>query len=368
VKRRWTINGRFIAQPGTGVQRYASEIVRSLDRMLTEGPTLAAQLELDILVPPDADELPSLEAIPVRRVGRYGGHSWEQTVLPQHAPGGLLSLCNTGPVVHRRQIVCIHDLNTRTCTESYSFGFRTDYRVVLPMLVRTTTAIHTDSGHSAEGIARAGIRPRSEILVIPNGHDHVARWHPVRSPATHDVAGRNTIVVLGSPAPHKNLGLIIGLGDRLAASNLRVAVVGASDPRVYRGTELLRSENVMWLGRLDDNELAALLQSCLCLAFPSLTEGFGLPPLEAMALGCPVVASNRASIPEVCGDAALYAAPDNPEAWLQHFRALSSSEDLRKILIERGTRQAGQFRWDDSARRYLRAMAIADGSGFSAAA
>jgi glycosyltransferase involved in cell wall biosynthesis len=360
VRRHWTINGRFLAQPATGVQRYAHEIVRALDRRLAEDPALARTLTVEIVAPPDAAADLPLEAIAIRKAGRFGGHPWEQAVLPMHARGGLLSLCNTGPVAHRRQIVCIHDMNTRLCPESYSRAFRTLYRALLPALGRTARAVATVSAFSADEIAAAGIRQRREILLIPNGHEHVARWRPDEASCPPEVR-RKTIVVIGSPAPHKNLGLVIGLAECLAAAGLRLAVIGSADAKVYRNVRERDRDGVAWLGRLSDVEMAAELRDCLCLAFPSLTEGFGMPPLEAMALGCPVVASDRASIPEVCGEAALYAAPDDPEAWLRHFLALRDSPDLREALARRGRARARAFSWEDSAARYLEAMAAADG-------
>jgi len=120
---------------------------------------------------------------------------------------------------------------------------------------------------------------------------------------------------IGSAAPHKNVGLVLDMADRLAEAGLRIAIVGMSDSRVFKsGPTSAKARNVHWLGRISDGELVALLGDSLCLAFPSLTEGFGLPALEAMAVGCPVVVSDRASLPEVCGNAALFAPPDDPEA------------------------------------------------------
>jgi glycosyltransferase involved in cell wall biosynthesis len=107
---------------------------------------------------------------------------------------------------------------------------------------------------------------------------------------------------------------------------------------------------------LPDEELAALLRDSLCLAFPSLAEGFGIPPLEAMALGCPVVASDRASLPEVCGDAALYASATDPEAWHSSFIRLHCDAKLRADLISRGEARARRFSWRASAELYLQTM------------
>ena len=97
----------------------------------------------------------------------------------------------------------------------------------------------------------------------------------------------------------------------------------------------------------------ALYGHAFCFAFPSLTEGFGLPALEAMALGCPVVASNAASLPEVCGDAALFADPKSPRDWLAQIERLHADPDLARDLRGKGPRQAQRFSWKTSAQAYL---------------
>ena len=358
--RHWSINGRFLTQPVTGVQRYATEIVQALDEQIVEGHPLARDLAVRLIVPKRARKL-HLKAIRLVEAGSFAGHMWEQSVLPFRVKGGLLSLGNVGPVAVRHQIVCMHDVNTREFPQSYSRSFRLIQRILLPILGKSVSTISTVSAYSAEQLGRQGIREQAKILVIPNGHEHVTRSPPRSSAATRRVSGPGTIVMIGTPAPHKNLGLILGLADRLVAVGLRITIVGQRDEKVYRAAGLdIGSDNVTWLGRISDPELAALLQDCLCLAFPSFVEGFGLPPLEAMALGCPVVVSDRASLPEICGDAALYAAPDDPDAWLAQFSRLRRDRMLRRDLVRRGRERAGSFSWAASAQLYLAAMSTAD--------
>jgi glycosyltransferase involved in cell wall biosynthesis len=168
-------------------------------------------------------------------------------------------------------------------------------------------------------------------------------------------------MLIGSPAPHKNLGLLLGLAKDLVKNGIRIAVAGSLDSKVFSCAADRGLESVIWLGYLTDDELAAALARCLCLAFPSYVEGFGLPPLEAMARGCPVVVSNRTSLPEVCGAAALYASPERPREWLDAFLSLRRNPNLRGELIRSGFRQAGRFSWRRSAELYLEAMAQSDG-------
>jgi glycosyltransferase involved in cell wall biosynthesis len=366
MQRYWSINGRFLTQPVTGVQRYAGETVRALDALLatrSDGP------EIDLLVPPGTAAALPLRNIAIRSVGRLRGHLWEQVSLPLHVRGGLLNLCNTGPVAIRRQIVCIHDMNTRTCPQSYTPAFRLLYRALIPALGRRAAAVSTVSGHSADELARFGVCRAEKLFIAPDGHEHIGRWTPKPTPALSGFSEQDTIVLLGSRAPHKNTDLITGMADRLALAGLRLAVIGGSDGRVF-GVQADGGDapNIVRLGRLSDDELAALLSNCLCLAFPSLVEGFGLPPLEAMGLGCPVVVSDRASLPEICGDAALYASPEDADAWFARFMELATKPARRRRMIARGRAAASRFSWVASAERYLQAMAAVDGVPYLPAA
>jgi glycosyltransferase involved in cell wall biosynthesis len=362
MARRWTINGRFLSQPTTGVQRYAREVVRSLDTLIAEQVPLARGLEIGLLCPPETTDIP-LGSIERREIGRTRGHTWEQWPLPASLDGsGLLSLCNTGPIVSRRHIVCIHDANVWNAPQSYSIAFRSLYRTLLPYLGKTAAAVSTVSDYSLGELVRRGVVPSEKVFVAPNGHEHALRWKPQHSAETRLAASRDTIVMIGSQAPHKNVGFILNMAERLEEAGLKIAVVGFADPRVFQGhSSRAEAANIHWLGRISDGELAALLKDSLCLAFPSLTEGFGLPALEAMAIGCPVVVSDRVSLPEVCGGAALFAPPDDPDAWFNSFAKLRGSEAFRLHMIGKGRARASAYSWRGTALRYLTAMAAADG-------
>jgi glycosyltransferase involved in cell wall biosynthesis len=362
MARHWSINGRFLTQPLSGVQRYAQEIVRGLDELIGENHPLADGLELEVITPPGAVRPLELAHISLRTAGRRGGHAWEQLSLPKAPRGGLVSLANAGPVAARKHIVCIHDVNTRLAPASYSPQFRALYRVLVPALGRSAARVATVSHFSADQIAGFGIARKTKMAVIPNGHEHALAWQPRHTLTTERAGGPNTILLLGSPAPHKNMQMLLGVADRLAAMGLQLAIAGKVDARVFAETApQTDAPNVTWLGGVTDDELAAMMADCLCLAFPSLTEGFGLPALEAMARGCPVVSTDRASLPEVCGEAVLYASPTDPDAWLAHFQRLKQDPALRAVLIERGRAQAQRFRWKKSAEIYLRLMARLDG-------
>jgi glycosyltransferase involved in cell wall biosynthesis len=362
MARKWCINGRFLTQPITGVQRYALEVVRALDKHLAGGHPLGRGLDVEIVSPAGSPPPPALRAIRVRLIGTIAGHAWEQTVLPRLARTGLVSLCNAGPLLLRKQIVCIHDANTRECPGSYSHAFRALYRVLHPALGRRAAKIATVSRYSADRLVRHGICSREKIMVAPDGHEHALRWIASHSLITRAVAGPNTVVIIASPAPHKNVGLILGMAERIAEAGLQVAVAGTHDSRVLKGRQPEgKTAGIFWLGRLSDNELAAMLRDSLCLAFPSATEGFGLPALEAMAVGCPIVVADRASLPEICGDAALYASPFDGEAWLAAFLRLRNDERLRAELVARGRLRAAHYSWEQTAELYLKEMAHMDG-------
>ncbi|WP_308469349.1 glycosyltransferase family 4 protein [Alsobacter metallidurans] len=361
VNRNWTINGRFLSQSLTGVQRYGWEIVTALDELLAEGGRNTADLTITLAAPPGCEPSSSLKSVRFVTAPGGSGHAWEQIALPRAVQGGLLSLCNTGPLTVRKQIVCIHDMNTRLAPDSYSRAFRALYRILLPALGFSAARVATVSHFAAEQLAHFGVASNNKIFVAPDGHEHALRWTPAHSATTSAAAGPDTVVVIGSRAPHKNIDLIFELARAMAPDGVRFALCGGLDSRVHAQGATASADNVVLLGRVSDDELAALLRDSCCLAFPSFTEGFGLPPLEAMARGCPVVSSDRASMPEICGDAALYASPTSVADWRAAILRLRDDAELRQGCIARGRERLPQFSWRRTAELYLEQMAAIDG-------
>jgi glycosyltransferase involved in cell wall biosynthesis len=361
IDRRWSVNGRFLARVATGVDRYAQEILRAMDALVCEGHPLTAGLTLDILCPAGTVDASPFVDIPLRLLPSAPGHFWEQFILPGHVCGGLLSLCNTGPIALKKQIVCIHDLNSRIMPESYGLMFRAVYRVLVPALGRRAAQIVTVSRFSQKIIGRFDIKPTDKITVIHDGYEHVLGWNPDRSALVGADLPNPFVLLVGSKAPHKNVAIIYTIAAELAGRGISLVVAGGEDASVYAGQHSdPLPPNVKHLGRVNDDDLAYLYRRALCLVFPSKTEGFGLPVLEAMALGCPVISSDAASLPEVCGEAALYASPDDAAAWLAAIGRLAAEPTLRENLAGAGRKRSKAFTWRRGAEKYLELMFAVD--------
>lgn len=352
--RHWIVNGRFLTQQITGVQRYSREIVAGLDDILTNDKDLARRLTLKIVAPQVASELPLLQSITCQQSKSLSGHLWDQLVLPRYQKDGMLSLANFGPLAIRSHIVCIHDANTFIAPESYSRVFGLVYRTLLPMIGRRARRIATVSSFSARMLAQFNVCSPDRIFIAPNGHEHVLRWNPERAflPVLETVK-RPFVLLLGSRAKHKNIGIVLNSARAFDAAGLDIVVVGSASGIFADQAESIAALNVYYTGYVGDDELGALYSRALCLCFPSKTEGFGVPPLEAMASGCPVVSSTAASLTEVGGDAVLYADPNDSKAWIESVIALSINPGLRAATIEKGRKQSKLFSWKRSAQIYL---------------
>ena len=354
----WSVNGRFLTRNATGVDRYAQEILRAMDALICEGHPLAAGLKLEILCPAGAVAASPFVSIQIRMLPSAPGHFWEQFILPGYVRGGLLSLCNTGPLALKRQILCIHDVNTRLTPESYGVMFRAAYRLLLPALGHHAARIVTVSRFSQKTLAQFGIAASDEIDVIYDGYEHVLEWNVDCSSLNGADLPHPFVLMVGSKAQHKNVAIIYSIAEDLAGRGIHIMVIGGEETRVYarERSGVLLPTNVRHLGRVNDNDLAFLYRRALCLVFPSRTEGFGLPVLEAMALGCPVVSSDAASLPEVCGDAVLYASPDDASSWYAAIWRIADEPMLRERLAVAGPRRSKVFSWREGAKKYLRLM------------
>jgi glycosyltransferase involved in cell wall biosynthesis len=351
VRKKIYLNGRFVGRRVDGVGRTARELTARLLRLIASD----ARYEGRILAPenPPAGDLASILTPP--RQSLAGGVLWEQFVLPLRSRDGyLVSFSNTGPLALRRQLVVVHDASVFALPDNYSFAFRAWYRFALKILLRRARTVVTDSAFSREELARFCAIPRERIAVIHCGSDHLDPVAP--EPAVLSRAGLahdGFVLAVGTPSRAKNLGSLIEAIGRLGRKDLPLVLAGALEPRVFKANRIEVPPWVRVLGAVSDGELKALYQSARCFAFPSRYEGFGLPPLEAMRCGCPVVASNAASLPEVCGDAALYAAPGDVEALAHHIASYADSAELRQAYRARGLARAAEFTWEAAARKFV---------------
>jgi glycosyltransferase involved in cell wall biosynthesis len=360
-RRRWAINGDFVTLRRNGVARYAREVTRQLDELLAEGHPLTRDLDIELIVPRIPDE--ALQRIPVRLVPEFRyprlPQFWVQAQLPFHVRGGLLSFCNLAPVATSRHIACIHDLHTKLMPESYGRGFRLAHQVILPLVGRRAARITTVSGLSKQHLVEHGVAAEQKISITYNGSDHARAWDASRSQLVND-RSRPYAICFGRPERYKNTELLVALAPKLDAIGLDLWVVGDTDPQMF-SEHLSGSTNVRLLGRIGDDDLAKALSGATCFLFPSRIEGFGIPAVEAMIHRCPVIASTAQCLPEVCGDAALYADPDDLDAWLAAVTRLNGDRELRAQLVALGVARADRYSWRAIAERYLTLMAEVDG-------
>jgi len=359
--RVWTLNGDFVALKPTGVPRYAREVTRALDTLIGEGHPLTRGLKLEIVAPREPRGF-SLDNIPVKVVPEYRKprlpQVWVQLQLPRHVRGGLVSFCNLAPVAVRKHIVCIHDLHTRLMPKSYGLGFRLAHRVILPLLGRRARDIATVSSLSRDHLVAYKVAPAKKITITYNGGDHAAHWNADASGLAIGV--RPFVFCLGQDQAYKNTELIWRIAPALDALGLDVYVAGSLSPAAQARLGA-RPANLRLLGRIKDDDLALMFREALCFLFPSRIEGFGLPAIEAMTCGCPVIASDAPCLPEVCADGALYAGPDDADAWVTAIEALHTDPHLRRDMTVRGHAVAGRYTWRRVALCYLSLMARADG-------
>jgi len=258
------------------------------------------------------------------------------------------------PVLHRgRLLVTIHDV-LHLAMPQYMPGMhkRLYAKLLLAAVRRKATAVICNSRFTAGELMRVVGVPASRIEVIHMGVDE--GWFAVEERTRPH--GKPYFVFVGNVKEHKNVAGLVDALRRIADKVPHdLVIVGkkegfiTGDRKVEDGAAALGGR-VKFTGLVDDALLKRYVACADALVLPSFYEGFGFPPLEAMACGCPAIVSDRASLPEICGDAALYCNPDNAEDIAARMLEVATNEALRAKLREKGLARARQFSWERCAR------------------
>ncbi|MBF0621400.1 MAG: glycosyltransferase family 4 protein [Magnetococcales bacterium] len=329
-----TVNGKYRAQQLTGVQRYAFEIVKQWQQ----------------------DNKPFTVLDPTHSwLGRKKPSLWEQFICAKRPQSVLWCPTNTGPLTCSNKVLTLHDGAVLVHPEWFSKKYALWRRQVVPRLLKSSRMVITVSEFSRSVILDNVALPEDRVVAIHNGVNHDVFKQQEVPDALRQRYGieRPYFLIVGSLDPRKNLKKLLSAWQTLSPefrSNYELLVIGGGGS-AFKQQQFVFPEGVRTLGYVPDADLPLLYCDARAFLYPSLFEGFGLTVLEAMACGTPVLTSNRASLPEVAGEAAILVDPDDVEAIADGIRQLGEDDALNRSLIDAGYARAAQFSWQKSAEQ-----------------
>ena len=328
----------------TGVQRFAEEISLQIEYMRDDV----------ILLVPDVKAIKKqslLKRFNIEEVPGLNGHLWEQITLPlyllRRKSPLLINLGNTAPVFYSHQVATHHDITYLKYPKSFPFSFRLLYRIISPLMIRNSKQVVTVSQFSRSEISSQYRCQEEKIKIIYNAVSDL--FEPTKE-VTSEPDKERYLLAVSSTNYHKNFhGLIDAFSD--ANLDIDLKIIGDSAD-VFSTLDLKRNHpRIHFVGRVNDDELVKLYQHATAFVFPSFYEGFGIPPLEAQACGCPVISSNTASMPEVLGESVLYFNPESKREIINALSLIVSDVELRAQLVEKGFKNKERFSWGESASK-----------------
>jgi len=321
MAREIVVNGRFLSRRITGVERYGGEILSHIGNRCRIEKT--------------------------RRNGMIG-HMWEQFILPLKLSSSsiLWSPANAGPWMVSRQALTIHDLSPLEHPEWFQKNFAAWYRLFLPLLARRVQVIFAPSEYVKQKVMKCfGLK---KVVVARNGVNTLF-FHPGATQCTYELPERY-ILFVGSLQPRKNLLVLIQTWNEIKNSYPELWLVIAGDPAsVYNKIDIPSSDRIQMLGYVPEDALPGLYAKATLFVFPSLDEGFGLPVLEAMACGTPVITSDGGALPEVVGQAGLIFKLSDSSAISNAIRECLENHNLYSCMVDDGMEHVKKFSWQDSA-------------------
>jgi glycosyltransferase involved in cell wall biosynthesis len=336
------VNARFLTQRVTGVQRFAIEISRILRQLNDE---IIFVTPYNIL---DKDLANELEAIVV---GINKGTIWEQVDLRYYLilknKPLLISFCNTGMLYYKRQIVTIHDMAYKVNPKWFSKRFYLWYNFIIPKIANGSAKILTVSNASKNDIIKILHIRADKISIIYNSS------YLNTNDNFEPVIKEKYILTVSSLDSRKNLNNLIEAFKGIEI-NVKLVIVGLTSTHFNFDLQKDLFNNIIIKGYVDDDELISLMKNAEAFVYVSFYEGFGLPPLEAMGVGCPVIVSDIAAHREVCSNAALYADPYSIEDIKNKIDDVLLNDGVKTKLILAGKENMKRFDWLVSAQKVLK--------------
>jgi glycosyltransferase involved in cell wall biosynthesis len=341
------INGRFLNQSVAGVQRYSFAFVEHLDKMVDKWENLT----FSIVSPKLAASYLKLTNIEIIEYGRLGGHLWEQLELPFYANKDLL-LClgNTAPILSLLADGCVatvvHDLAYRNFPKAYSQSFRAVYNIITPFIMSYSSAVIMVSETARQNILEYYSNTSKRLFVVHNGGLPDETVPDNTRPLVEQY-----LLYVGTFSKLKNFPAVIEIAQRILAQRKELYFVFIGGQKgILRSSNIeldkAVSTRILFLGQINDFKvLAQYYKHAQLLLFPSLSESSGLPPIEAMSFGCPVVVSDIPGLRERCGDAAVYCNPRDFDDIYQKVDEILCDDERRASLSKRGREHAKKFTW-----------------------
>lgn len=341
----FVVNGRFLTQKPTGVHRYAFEICSQLTEL---------GVDFYVAVPKEINRDYKVNFKTVQ-CGSLGGHFWEQISLPkylkQQGSPLLLSFSGCGPLNYSNQIITIHDVSHERHPEWFSKNYCRFYAYMMPRIGKKAHAVITVSEFSKQEIVETLKIPSEKIHVI---NCSIPSYHAIENDIISDNSKEKYILSVSSMDPRKNFIRLVEAFNKIEDKSIKLYIVGMQFKAFNTpDMEKLIRENVILTGYLDDESLQKMYKNALFSVYPSLYEGFGIPPLESMSYGCPVIVSDIPALREVDGEAAIYINPLDIADMSLKMDLLIRDTELRNKLREKGREQVKQYSWMKSAQQVL---------------
>ena len=358
-------------EQGGGIGRYVRELVTALSLI---DQTTPYSLFVSGASPSKLSSLPGTNFLwkPTSFTPKWLARIWYRARLPLPVEvfTGSVSLFHATDFVlpptlsSVPSVLTVHDLSFVRVSDSASPSLKRYLDVVVPRSVARATHILADSQATADDLVDLyGVASEKVTVLLSGVNSRFTQQVPSNSLVTtrkkYLLDDFPYIFTVGTVQPRKNYTRLIQSLARLRAKNIDIHLViaggkGWLDNPIYKAIDENHMQDfVHFIGFADDEDLPALYKNATCLAFPSLYEGFGLPVLEAMAAGIPVLTSNVSSLPEVAGDAAITVDPYDLEAITNGLQRLILDTELRDSLIQKGLARAQHFTWEKSARQLL---------------